>query len=58
MLPPDAVPRPGGYWLGCSPDAGWGEADPSTVAWVSRLDIETGLALLRAEVTGRVALAS
>lgn len=46
---PDAAPRPGDYWLGCSPDAGWADADPSVVGWVSPLDVETGLALLRAE---------
>lgn len=55
---PDAAPRPGDYWLGCSPDAGWGDADPAVVGWVGPLDIETGLARLRAEAAGRVALAS
>ena len=55
---PDATPQSGDYWLGCSPDAGWGDADPGTVGWVSPFDIEAGLALLRGQAAGRAALAS
>ncbi|OWK40188.1 hypothetical protein [Fimbriiglobus ruber] len=49
---PDATPRPGDYWLGCSPDDGWGDADASNVGWVSPFDIESGLALLRDQAEG------
>jgi hypothetical protein len=55
---PAARPRPGDFWLGCSPDGGWADADPSTVGWVSPFDIDAGLALLRAEAWGRLPLAS
>jgi len=55
---PDATPQSGDYWLGCSPDAGWGDADPSTIGWVSPFDIEAGLTLLRGQAAGQVTLAS
>ena len=50
VSPPETTPEPGDYWVGCSPDAGWGDADPHRVGWVSMLDIEAGLAALRSEL--------
>lgn len=50
LVLPDVLPRAGDFWLGCSPDSGWGDADPSTVGWVSPFDIDVGLKLLSATV--------
>ncbi|MBN9518932.1 hypothetical protein J0H58_10505 [bacterium] len=47
---PDAAPRPGDLWLGCSPDADWQVADPRAVTWVALPDIEDALAALRDRV--------
>ncbi|QEL16343.1 hypothetical protein [Limnoglobus roseus] len=47
---PEAKPRAGDFWLACSPDRGWGDADPGAIGWVSPLDIDAGLNLLFATI--------
>jgi len=42
-----ATPTPGDFWLGCSPLAGWGTADPAAVGWVCFVEVPLALALLR-----------
>ena len=49
-----ARPQPGDFWLGCSPDGGWGDADPRAVGWVGVFDLEVGLAALGAGEFGAV----
>jgi hypothetical protein len=39
----EATPQPGDFWIGCSPDNGWGEADPEMVAWAGVFDLEAAL---------------
>jgi hypothetical protein len=43
-----AVPRPGDFWLGCSPLGGWADADPSAVGWACFVDAPLAFALLAA----------
>ncbi|MFO0937595.1 MAG: hypothetical protein U0798_13890 [Gemmataceae bacterium] len=43
-----AVPAPGDFWIGCSPDQGWGDADPYRVAWASSFEIREAFAALNA----------
>jgi hypothetical protein len=39
----DAVPQPGDFWLACSPDAGWGQADAESVGWASPAEFDSAL---------------
>ena len=43
-----ATPRPGDFWIGCSPRNGWREPDPFRTAWASSLEIRDALASLTA----------
>lgn len=38
-----ATPRAGDFWIGCSPQGGWGNADPFLTAWASSLEIRHAL---------------
>ncbi len=49
IVSPAATPQPGDFWLGCTPDGGWGDADPQLVGWVSLFDLDAALDAL--EVT-------
>ncbi len=43
-----AVPTPGDFWLGCSPRAGWGQADPDTIGCACSVEVSLALSVLRA----------
>ena len=43
-------PRPGDFWIGCHPAAGWGDADPQRVGWVSYLELPVALFALRSSL--------
>ena len=45
-----AAPAPGDFWLGCSPPAGWGGTDLTSVAWASFVDAPLVLDEIRAAV--------
>lgn len=47
VVSPEAMPQPGDFWLGCSPEKGWGDADPQTVGWANLFELETALEALR-----------
>jgi hypothetical protein len=49
IVSPAATPQPGDFWLGCTPDGGWGDADPRTVGWAGVFDLDSALDAL--EVT-------
>lgn len=42
-----AAPRPGDFWVGCHPHAGWGGADPDHVGWASIVDVPLAVGALR-----------
>jgi hypothetical protein len=42
-----ADPRPGDFWVGCSPEAGWGDADPARTGWAGLLEVPLALRQLR-----------
>lgn len=41
-------PRPNDFWLGCSPQRGWGDADPSVVGWASIVEVPIAVKLILA----------
>jgi hypothetical protein len=41
-----AEPRPGDFWLGCLPRAGWGDTDPSLIGWASAVEVPLAAGLL------------
>lgn len=42
-----AEPRPGDFWVGCSPDRGWGDTDPALTGWAGSLEVPQALRQLR-----------
>lgn len=49
IVSPAATPQPGDFWLGCTPDHGWGDADPQLVGWAGLFDLNKAFDVL--EVT-------
>lgn len=49
VVSPAAKPQPGDFWLGCTPDDGWGDTDPHDVGWAGLFDLEAGLEALEAD---------
>ena len=45
-------PRPGDFWVGCHPRAGWGDADPELTGWASLVDVPLVVDLLRRTAAG------
>jgi hypothetical protein len=39
-------PRPGDFWLGCHPRAGWGAADPERIGWASAVEVPLAVGVL------------
>jgi hypothetical protein len=45
----------GDFWVGCHPEGGWADADPSRVGWASLVEVPVAVAaLLEAERPGAV----
>jgi hypothetical protein len=42
-----ADPRPGDFWIGCHPRAGWGDADPDRIGWVGLVEVPLAIGVLR-----------
>lgn len=44
-----APPRPGDFWLGCTPQGGWGGVDQQEIGWASGFEVPVAVfALIRA----------
>ena len=43
----DTCPADGDVWVGCSPEAGWGNADPHAVGWFSPVEVPVAIDVLR-----------
>ena len=41
-----ADPKPGDFWVGCHPRAGWGDADPELIGWASIVEVPLAVGLL------------
>jgi hypothetical protein len=54
-----AEPRPGDFWIGCSPRGGWQDADPGRTAWASGVEVREAIVCLSVSLPRhrRVALA-
>lgn len=48
IVSPAAVPQAGDFWLGCTPDTGWGDADPSEVGWAGLFGLDDAIGVLEA----------
>ena len=53
---PVTDPRPGDFWIGCHPVAGWGDADAELIGWASVVEVPIAVAAVRGELrtAGRV----
>ncbi|MBP3956047.1 hypothetical protein J8F10_12215 [Gemmata sp. G18] len=40
-------PRPGDFWIGCHPRAGWGTADANLIGWAGLVDVPQAVSALR-----------
>lgn len=40
IVSPAAVPQAGDFWLGCTPEGGWGDADASEVGWAGVFSLD------------------
>lgn len=43
----ETCPVDGDVWVGCSPERGWGDADPHTVGWFSPVEVPIAIDVLR-----------
>ena len=46
IVSPAAVPQAGDFWLGCTPDSGWGGADASEVGWAGLFGLDDAIRVL------------
>ncbi len=50
IVSPAAMPQAGDFWLGCTPDGGWGDADPCEVGWAGLFALEEAVGALTVSV--------
>lgn len=48
VVSPAAEPQAGDFWLGCMPDRGWNDADPTEVGSAGWFDLEEAIEELEA----------
>lgn len=53
VVAPDACPADGDVWVGCSPERGWGDADPHAIGWFIAIEVPAALHVLRAAADSR-----
>jgi len=48
-------PKPGDFWVGCHPRAGWGDTDPELIGWASVVEVPLAVGLLNLSAVKAVA---